>query len=103
MTVPLSLTGKYQLVVLGQEGHSEVAAYASLLVNAVSQAFERLGVNPRKFLVPSVPASSLPVLDRHMLTVAVYFGCAASPTLSVDETAMLNQLLGVLAAVKIRA
>ena len=44
MTVPLSLTGKYQLVVLGQNGNAEVNACAVRLVNAVSQAFDKLGV-----------------------------------------------------------
>ncbi|TAL79986.1 MAG: toll/interleukin-1 receptor domain-containing protein [Beijerinckiaceae bacterium] len=93
MTVPLSLTGKYQVVVLGQKGNSEVTAYALRLVSAVSQAFDRLGVNPKKFLVPSTPASPSPSVDRRMLAVAVYFGCVASPSLSASETAMLNQLL----------
>jgi hypothetical protein len=94
MTVPLSLTGKYQLVVLGQKGNAEVNASAVRLVNAVSQAFDRLGVNPRKFLVPSTPASPGLDLDRRMLAVAVYFGCVASPSLSAPEIAMLNQMLG---------
>lgn len=94
MTVPLSLTGKYQLVVLGQKGNAEVNASAVRLVNAVSQAFDRLGVNPRKFLVSSTPASPGPDLDRRMLAVAVYFGCVASPSLSAPEIAMLNQMLG---------
>lgn len=94
MTVPVSLTGKYQLVVFGQEGSSEVTTYASQLVNAVGQAFDRLGVNAKKFLVPSTPATPGPDLDRRMLAVAVYFGCVPSPSLSAPETTMLNQLLG---------
>lgn len=94
MTVPLSLTGKYQLVVLGQKGNAEVNALAARLVNAVGQAFDRLGVNPKKFLVPSMPDSPGPDLDRRMLTVAAYFGCVASPSLSAAEIDMLNQLIG---------
>src|SRR5208337_210009 len=94
MTVPLSLTGKYQLVVLGQNGNAEVNACAVRLVNAVTQAFDRLGVNPRKFLVSSTPASPGAALDRRMLAVAVYFGCVASPSLSAPDILKLNQMLG---------
>ena len=57
MAVPLSLTGKYQLVVLGQDDDPQVRECAALLVNAVSVAFSQLGVNSRKFLVHSGPGN----------------------------------------------
>lgn len=93
MTVPLSLTGKYQLVVLGQAGSSEVTASSSRLVNAVSHAFDQLGVNPRKFLIASTPAAPATSLDRRMLTVAVYFGLTPSPVLPVPDATKLTELL----------
>ncbi len=93
MTVPLSLTGKYQLVVLGQNGDSHVNECALRLVTAVSLAFTQLGVNPKKFLIHSMPGTSNPALDRRMPTVAVFFGFVSSPTLSASDTKKLCCLL----------
>ena len=93
MTVPLSLTGRYQLLVLGQEGDSHVSECASLLVNAINLAFNQLGVNPKKFLVHSMPGTSGPGLDRRMPAVAVFFGFVPSPSLSASDTKKLDCLL----------
>lgn len=92
MTVPLSLTGKYQLVVLGQEGDPQVSDSAARLVRAVGHAFELRGVNPRKFLVHSTPAAGLD-LDRKMPAVAVFFGFDPSPSLSISDAKRLTDLL----------
>src|SRR5271157_3057456 len=93
MTVPLSLTGRYQLVVLGQEGDSRVSECASRLVNAINLAFRQLGVNSKKFLVHSMPGTSGPDLDRRMPAVAVFFGFVPSPSLSASDTKKLDCLL----------
>ena len=93
MTVPLSLTGKYQLVVLGQEGNAEVNACAARLVDAVSRAFHLLGVNPGKFLMRSTPGNPGTARDRRMLTAGVYFGCVASPSVSAADATVLGHLL----------
>jgi hypothetical protein len=55
MTVPRSLTGKYQLVVLGQEGNLHVNECGARLVTAVGHAFDKLGVS-KTFLVSLMPA-----------------------------------------------
>jgi hypothetical protein len=93
MTVPLSLTGKYQLVVLGQEGDPHVSNYASRLVAAINLAFSQLGVNSKKFLVQLLPGSSSPDLDRRMPTVSVFFGFSPSPSLSAPDATRLASLL----------
>ncbi len=93
MTVPLTLTGQYQLVVLGQDNDSRVIECASRLVNAVSLAFTQLGVNPKKFLVHSMPGTSSPDLNRRMPAVAVFFGMVSAPTLSASDTKKLGCLL----------
>ena len=40
MALPLSLNGKYQLVVLGPEDEPQVSNHASRLDNALNRAFE---------------------------------------------------------------
>jgi hypothetical protein len=86
----LSLTGKYQLVVLGQNGNAAVNSCASQLINVVGQAFDGLGVNPKKFLASSTPASPSLNIDRRMLVVAVYLGLTTAPVLSAAEMAVLK-------------
>jgi hypothetical protein len=93
MTVPLSLTGKYQLVILGQDGDAHVSECAARLVNAVRVAFAQVGVNSKKFLVCSMPGTSRSDLDRKMPAVAVFFGFVSSPTLSASDTNTLACLL----------
>ena len=74
MTLPLSLMGKYQLVVLGSEGDPQVSDYASRLNTALHLAFNHLGVNTKKFLVRVMSGTSAPDMDRKMPSVAVFFG-----------------------------
>lgn len=93
MTVPLSLTGRYQLVVLGQEGDSRVSEGASRLVTAINLAFSQLGVNPKKFLVHSMPGAGGPGIDRKMPAVAVFFGFVPSPSLSAADAKTLDDFL----------
>ena len=90
MTVPVSLTGKYQLVVLGQEGSPRVAEQAGRLAGAVSAAFDRLGVNPKKFLV--VVPQDRPV-DKKMPVIGVFLGLVPSPELSPAASDRLRELL----------
>jgi hypothetical protein len=51
MSLPLSLRGKYQLVVLGHEGDPQVSNWAVRLDNALNISFSQPGVNTKKFLV----------------------------------------------------
>ena len=92
MTVPLSLTGKYQLVIFASVSH--VSDSATRLIAAMNVAFQQLGVNPRKFLVSVLPGTAGLSLDRKMPTVGVFFGQEPSPTLSADDSARLDYLLG---------
>lgn len=94
MAVPLSLTGKYQLVVLGQEGNPQVSERAGRLATAVGHAFDKLGVNPKKFLVSLTSGHGDSDLNRRMPAVAVFFGSVPSPVLSVIDTKRLEILLG---------
>ncbi|MFG1428020.1 toll/interleukin-1 receptor domain-containing protein [Roseixanthobacter glucoisosaccharinicivorans] len=94
MAVPLSLTGKYQLVVLGQEGNPQVSERAGRLVAAVAHAFDKLGVNPKKFLVSLTSGHCDSDINRRMPAVAVFFGSVPSPVLSVIDTKRLEILLG---------
>lgn len=93
MTIPLSLTGKYQLVVLGQEGDSRVSECASRLSTAINLALSQLGVNFKKFLVEFLPGSSGVEVDGRMPTVAVFFGLSASPSISSFDSARLANLV----------
>src|ERR1700704_4908835 len=93
MTLPLSLTGKYQLVVLGPEGDPQVTTYASRLDNAVNFAFSHLGVSAKKFLVRVMSSTRDPDMDRRMPTVAVFFGFVPSPILPPQDTERLGHLL----------
>lgn len=91
MTIPFSLTGKYQLVIFTAQ--CDVSDSATRLTAALSAAFQQLGVNPRKFLVCVQPETTGLSLDRKMPTVGVFFGLEPSPTLSIDDNARLDCLL----------
>jgi hypothetical protein len=93
MTLPLSLTGKYQLVVLAAEGDPQLGNHVSRLNHALDLSFSHLGVNIQKFLVRIMSGTSAPDLDRGMPTVAVFFGSAPSPRLSTLDMARLDQLV----------
>lgn len=93
MKLPLSLTGKYQLVVLGAASCPQVIACASRLQHALDVAFAQLGVDIGKFLIRIMPAATDPVVDRRMPSVGVFFGLAPSPVLSIHDTDRLDQLL----------
>ena len=93
MTLPLSLRGKYQLVLLGAADSPSVDACASRLDNALKVAFAHLGVNVDKFLVRVRAGMTVPDMDRRMLSVAVYFGLAPSPSLSLSDEERLDHLL----------
>jgi hypothetical protein len=93
MTLPLSLTGKYQLVVLASEGDPQLADHVSRLDRALNISFALLGVNLNKFLVRVIAGTSSATLDRRMPTVAIFFGSVSPPRLSMEDTAMLDQLL----------
>jgi len=91
--IPVSLTGKYQLIILGHEGDARVAECTGRLNAALTLAFNLLGVNPRKFLVQIQSGSSRPALDRRMPSVAVFFGLVESPTLASLDADRLATLL----------
>jgi len=93
MTLPLSLTGKYQLVVLASEGDSQLTDRVARLDRALDISFSLLGVNLNKFLVRVIAGTSGATLDRRMPTVAVFFGSTSPPRLSAQDVAMLDQLL----------
>src|ERR1019366_5487203 len=93
MTAPLSLTGKYQLVLFGQDGDSRVSECATRLEAALNLAFNQFGVNPRKFLVRVMPGTGTFDLDRKMPSLGVFFGFAASPVLGPHDAARLDWLL----------
>ena len=93
MTLPLSLTGKYQLVVLGPEGEPQVSACISRLDNALNLAFSQLGVHTKKFLLRVMPGTSGPNMNPRMPSVAVFFGLVPSPILSRHDTERLSHLL----------
>jgi hypothetical protein len=90
MTLPLSLTGKYQLVVLASDGDSQLADRVSRLDRALDISFSLLGVNLNKFLVRVVAGTSSASLDRGMPTVAVFFGSISLPRLSAQAVAILD-------------
>ena len=90
MTVPLSLTGKYQLVVVGHDGDLQVTEFAARLVGAVSAAFDRVNVNPKKLLVNVSPDQPF---DRKMPVIAVFLGVTPSPMLSTAASERLRELL----------
>jgi hypothetical protein len=91
MTVPRSLTGKYQLSVLGQEGNVRVSECAARLVTAVGHACDKLGMNPKKFLVTVQPGVGDPVIDGRMPAVGVFFGFVTSPALSTADAKRLKE------------
>ena len=93
MTLPLSLKGKYQLVVLAAEGDAQFIDHVSRLDHALAVAFLQLGVNMKKFLVSIKSGTSSPAIDRKMPTVAVFFGSTPSPKLSAQDVARLDQLV----------
>jgi len=93
MTLPLSLRGKYQLVLLGAAGSSSVDACALRLDNALNVAFAQLGVNVGKFLVRVRSGMTDPDMDRRMLSVAVFFGLTPSPSLLSTDEERLGHLL----------
>ena len=93
MTVPLSLTGKYQVVILGQESDPRVTECASRLRIALNLAFSQLGVSFNKFLVELLPWAAGIDLDRRMPTVAVFFGFSPSPSISTRDANRLATLL----------
>jgi hypothetical protein len=93
MSLPLSLTGKYQLVVLGPEGESQVSDCASRLDHALNLAFSQLGVNPKKFLARVMSGTNGPDVNRRMPSVAVFFGFVPSPMLSPHDMERLDHLL----------
>jgi hypothetical protein len=91
MTLPLSLQGKYQLVVLGTQGDSQVSDCAARLDKALNLSFAHLGVDPKKFLARVMSGTAGP--DRKMPSVAVFFGLVPSPALSVNDARRLDDLL----------
>jgi len=93
MTLPLSLTGKYQLVILASEGDPQLSDYVSRLDRALDLSFSQLGVNVKKFLVRVMAGTSSPGIDRRMPTVAVFFGSTPPPRLSAQDVTRLDQLL----------
>jgi hypothetical protein len=93
MALPLSLTDKYRLVVLGPEGEPQISDCVGRLDNALNLAFNQLGVNPNKFLVRVMSGTNSPDMNRRMPSVAVFFGLGPSPRLSPHDTQMLDQLL----------
>jgi hypothetical protein len=94
LTLPVSLTGKYQLVLLASEGDTDFAGYVSRLRNALAICFGQLGVNIGKFLLCLTSGAVGPPLDRTLPTVGVFFGSTSPARLSVDDAARLDQLLG---------
>ncbi len=93
MTVPLSLTGKYQLVIFGHEGDGRVADCAGRLERALHDAFNQLSVNPRKFLVRVMPGTAHFALDTKMPSIGVFFGFTPNPALSAHDADRLDWLL----------
>jgi hypothetical protein len=93
MSLPLSLTGKYQLVVLASEGDPRVADRNARLDRALTISFGLLGVNVNKFLVRVVAGAGAASLDRRMPTVGIFFGSTSPARLSPNDAAMLDQLL----------
>ena len=93
MTLPLSLTGKYQLVIFAAEGDAKLGDYVSRLDRALDISFGQLGVNVKKFLVRVMSGTSASHLDRGMPTVAVFFGSIPAPRLSPPDVTRLDQLL----------
>src|SRR5260370_31401022 len=93
MTLPLSLTGKYQLVVLASEGDSQLTDRVARLDRALDISSSLLGVNLNNFLIRVIGGGGGAHLDRGMPTVAVFFGSIAPPRLSAQDVAMLDQLL----------
>jgi hypothetical protein len=92
MTVPPSLMGKYQLVVLGPEGDRQVKECSNRLDHSLKLAFNQLGVNPKKFLTHVMSGIADPGMNRRLPSVAVFFGLS-SPKLDRHDTERLDYLL----------
>jgi hypothetical protein len=93
MTLPLSLTGKYQLVLFGPAGDPELGKNTARLDRALNIAFSLLGVNFKKFLVHVTSDAGGPDLDRRMPSVTVFFGLNPSPVLSSPEQKRLAEII----------
>lgn len=93
MSTPVSLTGKYQLVILGHEGDPWVAQCSTRLGDALRIGLGYLGVDPKKFLVQIPSNVASPAFDRKMPTVGVFFGKAISPRLPGADVSRLRDLL----------
>src|SRR5260370_9150014 len=93
MAAPLSLTGKYQLVIFGHESDARVTDCATRLERALHLAFSQLGVNPRKFLVRVMPGTADFDLDRKMPSIGVFFAFTTTPTLTTHDADRLDCLL----------
>jgi len=93
MSLPLSLTGKYQLVIAAAESDPQVSEHAARLDRALQVAFSHLGVSARKFLISIMSGTGGASIDRRMPTVGVFFGSVPSPKLSSDDVTRLDQML----------
>jgi len=78
--VPLSLTGRYQLVVIGAQGDAGFATRLARLKSAMNVAFGHLGINPSKFLTIVSSGVTNPDIDPRMPSVGIFFGFVANPT-----------------------
>jgi hypothetical protein len=92
MIVPVSLTGKYQLFILGDSNDTVVAEWSARCISAVRQAIDALGVNSKKFLVSAGPGSPAGTLDPKMPTVAIYCGLTPTTKFAADDETFLSQL-----------
>jgi len=93
MRMPLSIVGRYQLVLLGSVGYPAIDELSDRLVNALNIAFSQLGVNAKKFLISIRSGATTPDLDRRMPSVGVFFGLIPSPTLPAPDSTRLADLL----------
>src|ERR1700733_806762 len=92
MAIPIALTGKYQLAILGDAGSTAVVEWGSCCLGAVRQAMDTLGVNSKKFLVSSLPGSAA-ALDQKMPAVAVYCGLVPAASFQTDDEAILGHFV----------
>lgn len=91
--IPVSQTGRYQLIILGHEGDTRVAECANRLHAALNGEFKMLGVDPSRFLVRIPSGASSPALDRRIPSVGVFFGLTESPMLASLDANRLTTLL----------
>ena len=92
MSLALSLTGKYQLVILAAECDPHITDHTARLDRALQMAFSHLGVSANKFLI-AVPSGTGLGIDGRMPTVGVFFGSVPSPKLSSNDQAKLEDML----------